>query len=529
MKSLLISGLAFIGAPCLGQYPYPPIRDNPELVRQKNEYLNSLSIGTGEGSHPNIVIILADDLGKNDISVYHDQGVATHKLDQLAKKGIRLTRATSTCPVSSPSRASLVTGRYQQRFGYERQPMQRYARGPLEFFFFKQLVDTRPMYLREPWYSPPPEEIRKQGLPESEASVFEIFKHSGYATACVGKWHLGYNEPFRPQDKGIDEFYGFYEAFTLYAPTNQKEIINVRHDSFDNRHIWRQKRKGSCAIRRNDQVIEEEGYLTTRIAWEACRFIREKKDKPFFLYVPFSAPHTPFQAPASYVHRFDDLNDLNRQVYYAMITLLDEAIGQIIGELEKLGIAGKTLIIFSSDNGGDTTTDATDNRELNGGKFTQFEGGINVPMIVRWDGHLPAGQDYGQPVSLMDIFSTCLAAAEINPPGYLPVDGINLLPFLRDENHNQPHQALFWRTDFNKAVRRGPWKLLINTRDDQTELYNLDTDKGEQTNLAERYPRIVNDLLRAISDWEKELQPSSWPGIMEIEFNINGHPTRWAI
>ena len=529
MKKALVLTIAFLTLSLYAQEEYPPIRENQNQLKHKQEYLEGIKNTTGQKHSPNVVMILADDLGKNDISVYDLHGVSTPNLDRMAGEGVRFMEAYSTCPVCSPSRASALTGRYQQRYGYERQPMQRYARKPIEFFFFKHFVNVLPMHIREPWYSPPDSEIRKQGLPESETSLFEIFKAAGYKTACIGKWHLGYNEPFLPQNKGIDDFYGFYEAFSLYSPLNRKDIINVKHNSFHNRHIWRQKRKGPSAIIRNGKEIMEPGYLTTRIAEEACGFIDNNADKPFLLYVPFSAPHTPFQAPEEYVRRFDYLGDINKQVYFAMITLLDEAIGMIGNCLEENGLEERTLVIFASDNGGATYTGATDNGELNGGKFTQFEGGINIPMIIKWNGILPAGTDFNQPVTLMDIFSTSLAVTGIEQPSYIDIDGVDLIPFLKGENPAGTHDAIYWRTDYNKAVRKGRWKLLVNTVTGVVELYDLESDRGETTDMSKQEPETVRELLEALAKWEKDLLPPSWPGVMEIEFEINGKPTRWAI
>ncbi len=523
---LLLSG--FLATGSCAQSAYPPIVRDTHALALKKEYLNKIAESGQHYKEPNVIVILADDLGKNDISLYYGQGIETPHIEELAREGVVCTEAYATSAVCNPSRAGLLTGRYQQRFGNERQIMSRYARNGFEFFIFRHFVDTRPLRLIEPWYSPPMSEVQKQGLPESELSLAEIFHSAGYRTACIGKWHLGYNEPFLPENKGFDEFYGFYEAFSLYAPTGDKDIVNYRHRIFQNKRIWRQKRKGPSAIVHNGEIMEERGYLTTRIAEEACRFIRENEKSPFFLYVPFNAPHTPFQAPRSYCERLSYVEDQNKRVYYAMIAALDDAVGEIMKQLRESGIEENTLVFFSSDNGGADYTGATDNGDLKGGKMTQFEGGLNVPFILKWKGRLKPGGKYREPVSLMDIFTTAVSSCDIPLPRYATVDGVDLLPYLGGENKQAPHEYLFWRTDFNKTLRNGRWKLMVNTRDDMLMLYDLREDKQERYDLKEKYPAIVNRLMNELAEWENGLMPPLWPGVMEYETEIDGVKMRFA-
>ena len=512
----------------IAQSIYPTILLDSNALAIKTSYLQSIKNLNNNFSGPNIIVILVDDLGKNDISLYSDEGVKTPNINMLAEEGIVFTEAYSTSAVCNPSRAGMITGRYPQRFGNELQVMSRYAKNKFELFIYKTFVNTRPMYLKYPWYSPPEDEIRKQGLPESEVSLFELMHSAGYRTACIGKWHLGYNEPFLPQNKGIDEFYGFYEAFSLYAPKKNKEIVNYKHNIYQNKHIWRQKRKGPSAIIHNGKVVEEKEYLTTRIAEEACRFIRKNEKIPFLLYIPFSAPHTPFQAPKSYYDRFAHVKDKNKRVYYAMIAALDDAVGEILNQVKESGIEENTLVFFASDNGGATYTEATDNGDLKGGKITNFEGGLNVPFIMKWKGTINPGYQYHHPVSLMDIFTTAVSSCTIPLPENISLDGVNLIPFLSGEVTQPPHEYLFWRTEFNKTVRYGKWKLIVNTRDDFLMLYDLEADKQEKFDLKAEHPEIVEYLLARLSKWESELKPPSWPGVMEYEEEINGVKMRFA-
>ena len=523
--------LILILTPCFrshSQAGYPPIVLDSAAFEQKLVYLDQVGRSKDRVKGPNIIIILVDDLGKQDISLYDPNGIETPHINGLAREGMVFTDAYSPSPVCNPSRSGLITGRYPQRFGGERQIMRRYPRSVLEYFAFRHFVNTRPMYLLDPWYSPGSEEIQKQGLPESEISLFEIMHGAGYKTACIGKWHLGYNEPFLPHNRNIDYFFGFYEAFSLYAPRGQKGIVNYRQGTFQNRHIWRQKREGPAAIVSNGQEIEVKEYLTMRFADEACGYIRQNEKNPFLLYVGFNAPHTPFQAPRYYCERYSYVMDKNKRVYYGMIAALDDAVGKIMEQVSRSGIAKHTLIFFASDNGGATYTGATENGDLNGGKITQFEGGLNVPLIIKWEGRLAQGI-YRQPVSLMDVFSTSLAACNIPVPGMRAIDGVDLMPFISGERTGAPQEYLFWRTDFNKTVRHGQWKLILNTRDGISLLFNLESDKQEKRNLGPEYPEVVSQLLEKLAGWESEMKPPAWPGVMEYEQEINGIKMRFAL
>ncbi len=527
LGAALLAGALSI-QPSHSQSEYPAIRTDSAAWMAKNSYLETIRASRDNFEGPNIIVLLADDLGKHDINPYGPEGVDVPHISRLASEGVVFTEAYSTSAVCNPARAALLTGRYPQRFGNELQMMTRYPRGRLEHFIYKSLINTHPLQLADPWYSPSGEEIRKQGLPESEISLFELMHAAGWRTACIGKWHLGYNEPFLPADRKVDEFFGFYEAFSLYAPVHSREIVNYRHDSFQNRHIWRMKRKGPSAIVRNGEKVKDKGYLTFTLAGEACRFIRENEDRPFLLYVSFSAPHTPFQAPVSHYDRFEGVEDRNRRVYMAMIAALDDAVGEIMRQVRESGIEENTLIFFSSDNGGATYTGATDNGPLKGGKFTHFEGGVNVPFIAKWKGTLDPGTHYDQPVSLMDIYATAFSACRIPPPSDRTIDGADLIPYLTGKTKGTPHECLFWRSGFNKTVRSGRWKLLVDPRDNWMFLYDLEADKPEKHDLKEQYPEIVGRMLAGLTGWESACMPPLWPGLMEYEEEIDGLKMRFA-
>jgi arylsulfatase A-like enzyme len=470
-------------------------------------------------TRPNIVVILADDLGKTDISLYGGQHQQTPHIDAIGQAGVTFAEGYITSPICSPSRAGLLTGRYQQRFGYEYQPHDRYPRNELEYFVYQNFLDTKSWNLTQDKTFPDFEAIVQQGLPMQEFTLAELLKKEGYATGVIGKWHLGVEEHCWPNKRGFDYQYGFYEAYSLYAPdTSHPDIVNQRHDDFSDKHIWKGERKGNCALRCNHVVVEDSVYLTQKLADEASAFIAQHKEEPFFLYVPFSAPHTPFQALKRYYDQFPAVKDRNKRVYYAMIAALDDAVGQIMQSLRDAGLEENTMVWFLSDNGGATYTRATDNFPLKGGKFTNFEGGLNVPFMLQWKGHIPPHTQYTAPVISMDIFQTSVELAEAKLPSDRPFDGVNLLPYLVQDMPQGPHKALFWRSNYTWAVRQGPWKLIVDALSGHHALYNLDHDKVEQHNLYDASPDIVHMLEAAYNEWELGTIPPLWQRVMDYRF-----------
>jgi arylsulfatase A-like enzyme len=504
-------------------------------IEAKRDYLERITRTDlpQKRERPNILFILADDLGKNDISLYNTRGVDTPNIDAIGREGVVFTDAYCTSAICSPSRAAIMTGRYQQRFGHELQTNDRYPRNRLEYLVFKHILDIGFWRVAE-LAVPRKADIARQGLDPGEITLAELLHSAGYSTGLIGKWHLGHEEPFLPLNRGFDYHYGFYEAFTLYDQVDDPNVINRRLDEFSDKHQWRQGRRGTSAIRVNDQIIEEQGYLTDRIAEEAVRFLDDYSSQPFFLCVPFSAPHVPYQAQREYYEGFPEIEDETVRVYRAMIKNLDDAVGRIIKKIRSLGLQRNTLVIFASDNGGAFHTGATNNAPLKGGKFTNFEGGLNIPFMLRWDGVLPQGLRYSRQVSLMDVFATTAAAASVPLPVDRPYDGVDLRPFLLSDTEvsqteGSPHRVLFWRSLYNKAVRKGDWKLILNERSGQILLYNLEHDPGEKANLATHYPEIAGELLKDLREWEKSLKHPSWPRVMDVELIIDGRAYRFAI
>lgn len=491
-----------------------------------------------------MVIILADDLSIVDTSIYGGTAVQTPHIDSIGEEGVVFTDASCTTAICAPSRVSLLTGRYQQRFGFELQPHDQYARNRLQYAAFRYFIDTDPMTPIGPSPIPRKRDLEDQGVPAEEIMLSELLLARGYSTAAFGKWHLGYDEQFSPLQRGFDEHYGFYEAFSIYAPLDDPSIINTPIDDFSDRHMWKRGRNGASAIVHNDEVVEEDEYLTFKFANLAAEYIHRKSDEPFFLYLPFNAPHTPLQAPEEYHRKFSYIDDPVRRTYNAMISALDDAVGIVLDAIEEAGITESTLVVFASDNGGVTYLNVTDNGPFAGGKFSTFQGGLSVPMMIRYPPAISPGTVYDRPVSLMDIFSTVEAVtrstpgASTAPPVFAEreIDGVNLLPFIREEATYEAHDALFWRSWYNYAVRQGPWKMLVQKtgapgakESDLVYLYHIERDPYEKNNVAEAYPDIVKRLGILLDNWEAGLVDPRWPPVMHFYMDVWGKRYWFAI
>ncbi|MCC6408328.1 MAG: sulfatase [Planctomycetes bacterium] len=418
----------------------------------------------GEGERkPNVVLIVADDLGYADLGVQGARDVRTPNLDRLAAEGVRFTAGYVTAPLCAPSRAALLTGRYGQRFGLETNPGS--ERDAAAGF----------------------------GVPRDEPMLAERLKAAGYATAIVGKWHVGYEAELRPQRRGFDSFFGFLSGSSRYVARNLRN-----------------------PILRGDEPTKVEGYLTDAFTREAVEFIGAHAEQPFFLYVPFNAVHVPLEAPEPDRERFAGISDEKRRTFAVMLSKLDSGVGAILAALDEKKLSEDTLVIFLSDNGGATAENTSRNAPLRGEKPELYEGGVRVPFLVRWTGKLKAGTVEARPVSSLDVVPTVLAAAGLakgggRPDGKTddkPLDGVDLVPFLTGKSKARPHDALFWRIGKDSAARVGDWKLVVHG--DQTELYDLTEDLAEKTNLAKRRPEVVAKLRAAYEAWERQLVAPRW-------------------
>jgi arylsulfatase A-like enzyme len=430
---------------------------------------------------PNILLIVADDLGYNDVGFQGCRDIPTPHLDRLAASAVRCTSGYVSYPVCSPSRAGFLTGRYQQRFGHEFNPAYK-------------LDDT------------------VQGLPLSESTLADALKGAGYVTGVVGKWHLGAHPQFHPHRRGFDEFFGFLGGGHRYLPGLAGEV----EVSAGKKSKAPAEAENNSPLLRNVTPVPEEGELTTRLGTEAAAFIHRQAGgaKPWFLYLAFNAPHTPLQARADLLARFAAITDDRRRAYAAMVSALDEAIGQAMGAVDAAGQRSRTLVFFFSDNGGPMTkrnANSSRNTPLRGQKGDVFEGGVRVPFLVAWPGRLPASVAYDHPVSTLDIFPTALAAAGAKANASRALDGVDLVPFLSGERKGPPHARLFWRMDGGEAfaVREGNWKWM-RTYTNAAQLYNLAEDLGETRDVAAKNPAIAARLAAAVEEWNRGLVKPRW-------------------
>ena len=409
---------------------------------------------------PNIIVIISDDHGYADIGVQGCQDIATPNIDSIARNGIRFTDGHVSCPVCSPTRAGLATGRYQQRFGHE--------------------FNT----------GPPPGGLEEHvGLPLTEVTIADVLKSAGYVTGAVGKWHLGMAPHFHPFKRGYDEFFGFLHGGHSY--------IDPGLGTFN-------------PILRGTEPVDEKEYLTDAFSREAVAFIQRHHDKPFFLYLAYNAVHTPLQTPPRYQNSFGHITDPKRRVYAGMLTAMDEGIGKLLAKLTELGLEQDTLLFFLSDNGGPTPANGSRNDPLRATKGTMFEGGIRVPFIVRWPRRLKGGQVYEHPVIALDILPTAAAAAGADLPTDRKIDGVNLLPYLTGEKNTPPHDSLFWRMGQNHAVRKGNFKLVKNNK--ETGLFDLSSDIGESTDLSQERPDVLKEMQKTFEQWNSQMIEPLWTG-----------------
>ncbi len=408
---------------------------------------------------PNIVLIVSDDQGYADVGYQGCQDIPTPNIDSIAQNGVRFTDGHVSCPVCSPTRAGLVTGRYQQRFGHE------FNTGPLA---------------GQP-------EGSHIGLPLSQTTIGDALGEAGYVTGVVGKWHLGMAPQFHPFKRGFDEFYGFLHGGHSYVDPGTG--------------TWN-------PILRGTEEVDEKEYLTDAFAREAVAFIDRHKEEPFFLYLPFNAVHTPMQAPGSYVERFPDITDAKRRTYAGMLAAMDDGIGKVLQKLRDVGAEEDTLVFFFSDNGGPTNANGSINTPLRAGKGSMYEGGMRVPFCVQWPRRIQAGTAYDQPIIALDVMPTAVAAAGGGIPDDRPIDGVDLLPFITG-GAGTPHERLFWRAGNNYAARQGQWKL-VRLGDAAPELYDLSEDIGETTNLADDKADVMNEITAAMAEWETELVEPAW-------------------
>lgn len=434
-------------------------------------------------TQPNIVVIVSDDAGFNEFSMHGSKLFPTPRIDSIGRDGVRFRSGYTSGTVCSPTRAGLLTGRYQNRFGHE--------------------------------FNIPPVYSETNGLSLNETTLPEVLASQGYQTIAIGKWHLGYAPKFHPLSRGFTDYYGFLQGARSYFPLTEPTILNQ-------------------LLRNRKPVAETFDYMTDELGRAAAEFIANRGTKPFFMYLAFNATHGPNHATEADLRltRGGGGNETHR----AMAIALDRAVGLVLDELETQGLTKNTLVVFLNDNGG---VRSHDNAPLRGYKGSTWEGGIKVPFVIRWPEKLPSGKTFDFPIISLDIFPTVLAAAGINKSFAKPLDGVNLIPYLTGAKQGRPHETLFWKSGSRWAVRQGDHKLVAGNTDEPRKkrarkkkdrlkqtakgsaaevmtketnplLFNVAEDPAETTNLAIEQPETVARLQMLYEAWKEDFPETPW-------------------
>ncbi len=465
------------------------------------------SARTAAGARPNVIVILADDMGNGDISSYGSPWITTKNIDSIGADGVKFTNGYVSAPLCSPSRAGLITGRYQQRFGFEQQ---------VSSGAFPQLREVRDESGKLAPLQGDAEFLRR-GVPTNERNMGETFKAAGYTTGVIGKWHLGHGPQFLPQNRGFDYSNVFYGNTSIqYADLSNPDMISLKVDFHDEAPLTAWSREGLNGIHENGKVIQVNQYLMEYFRDRAVDFIDQNKNKPFMLYLPMNAPVPPLQVPIGYYEALrNKIPNINQRAYNALLMAQDQAVGAVLDKLKATGLDKNTIVVFLSDNG-EALSRPGSNAPYSGGKYSTHEGGIHIPFMMRWPGHITPGSVYDKPVISLDILPTVAAAAKVSTSGSQPLDGVNLLPFVEAQNQGTPHEALFWKLGQESAVRMGKWKLWLNTKSGETALYDLDTDIAEKTDVSAQHPQIKADLQAKYDAWDGTLPARGWTNISPV-------------
>ena len=463
-------------------------------------------------SRPNIILILADDMGYNDISLHNggaaDGTLETPHIDSLAKNGVWFNKGYAANATCAPSRASIMTGRYATRFGFEFTPVPDLGQLVVRWLAVEDDDMLRARIDNEIARNLP--SFIDQGMPSDQITIAEILKTQGYYTAHIGKWHLGHSSGMSPLDQGFDDSLSLAGAY--YLPEDHPDVVNAKFETSIDKMVWS---GGQYAARFNDSnYFTPDKYVTDYYTDEAIKVIEKNKNRPFFLYLSHWAIHNPLQAIRSDVEQMSHMSGHNLKVYSGMIRALDRSVGEIIRTLKELNIYGRTLIFFTSDNGGANYIELEDiNKPFRGWKISFFEGGIRVPFILSWPDQIDPGLKFDKPVHHFDIFSTIASAANVKIPMDRKIDGVDLMPYIKGEKIANPHQTLFWRSGNHQAVLHENWKYLISKKEGTKWLFDTDQDPLERNNLIninpEKTSQIENLLVMFNSEQANPLYPSS--------------------
>lgn len=436
---------------------------------------------------PNIILLFSDDGGYADFGFQGSKEMITPNLDKLASEGVTFKQGYVTDATCGPSRAGLITGKYQQRFGFEE--------------------NNVPGFMSEVSAA----DGTHMGVPTNEVTLADYLKKQGYATAFYGKWHLGGDDKFHPINRGFDEFYGFRGGARSYfayskIPPQKMDLMERGLGNF----------------------IEPANYLTDALADEAIDFIerKAKSDQPFFAFLSFNAVHTPMDATEEDLAKFPELTG-NRKILAAMTLALDRASGKILDKLVELGIDENTIVVFTNDNGGPSDKNASVNDPLSGTKSNFLEGGIRVPYLMKWPGKIKPNSTYNLPVSTLDLLPTFYAAGGGNTEDLKAVDGVDLMPYVIGENSDRPHEIMYWKKDVRAAIRKGDWKLL-RFPDRPAKLFYIPDDIAEVNDLASKNPEKAAELFKQLFEWESTLERPRWLLKREFEnYDIERMDSYW--
>ncbi len=472
---------------------------------------------------PNIVLILMDDMGFNDVSLYNggaaDGSLLTPNIDAIAGRGVTFTNGYAANAVCAPSRASIMTGRYSTRFGFEFTPFPRVGTTIVRWM---QEIEPPPLptYIDTETAAQLPD-MAELGMPPEEITIAEVLRAVGYYTAHLGKWHLGATAGRRPEDQGFDD--SLYMAGALYLPEQHPEVVNAkREEEAVERMVW--SFAEYAAQFNGGERFQPDGYLTDYYTDEALKVISNNRHRPFFLYLAHWGIHNPLQATRADYDALAHIEDHHLRVYAAMIRAVDRSVGRISDALEALGLAENTLVLLTSDNGGAGYIQLPDvNKPFRGWKLTHFEGGTHVPFMARWPARIAPGTRVEAPVHHVDLFHTMAEAAGARVPADRVLDGVGLLPFITGEASGRPHETLFWREGHHQSVQHGSWKLIRADQPEKRWLFNLAEDPTEQVNLAESEPARVRELEGLLAAHNAAQAEPLWPSVLNSPQLIDKH------
>lgn len=501
-----------------------PIGPNRELIWEKGPATAETS---SQERPPNVILILADDMGANDVT-FAGGGVAngtvpTPNIDSIGNEGVSFTNGYAGHATCAPSRASILTGRYPSRTGFVYTPapaifmewaVNKRKNAPYPSVYFKEREQDIPDY-------------KAQGLQHDEITLAELLNQNGYHSVMIGKWHLGDKEGMRPGNHGFGEYMGLLGGGGVYLPEDHPNAVNAKLP-FDLVDIAQWKNYYAHVTTNDGKRFEPGGYLTDYFTDEALKVIEHNKNRPFFLYLAYNAPHSPLQVTREDYEALSHIEDHTLRVYAGMIRSLDRNVGRVLDTLKKNGLEENTLVIFASDNGGAGYLGLPDlNKPYRGWKSTFFEGGLNVPFFMKWPGRIPKGSVYEKPVAHFDIFSTVAAATGAPLPSDRKMDGVDLVPYVNGHIKGRPHETLFWDTGSYQAVIAGDWKMQsdnpVKAKPFRNNwLFNLKDDPTEQVNLADTRPGKLKELQTILNAFnQNEKVKPLWPSLIEGPLRID--------